>query len=72
MKRRRHALATRQTWGGAAARWALRQGLVSLGLHVAGMVAFIAAATLIALPLGLATAGVLLWYLEMLTREDHP
>lgn len=65
-------LATRSTWIGGAARWAIRQGLVSLALSIAGMLAFTVAAFLLAAPLGFAVFGLMCWFLEYSVREDHP
>lgn len=55
---------------GQAARWVVRQGVVSLPLTVAGMLAFVVSAFLIVAPLGWAVIGGMCWFLEYLTRED--
>ena len=72
--RSRHVqpVATRQNLAGAAARWVIRQGVVSLGLHVGGFAALAVAAFLLAAPLGWAVIGVSLLVLETLTRSEHP
>jgi hypothetical protein len=65
-------IALRQTWAGSAARWAIRQGLVSLGLHTGGFAAFVIAAFLVFVPLGFVVLGAALITLETLTRQDAP
>jgi hypothetical protein len=65
-------VALRQSWAGSAARWAIRQGLVSLGLHTAGLLAFTVAAFLICAPLGFAVFGVACITMETLTSQDTP
>ncbi len=46
--------------------------MVSLALTIVGMVAFTVAAFLIVAPAGWVVIGASCWYLEALTREDHP
>lgn len=50
----------------------MRQGLVSLALHVAGLWSVVMASFLLAAPLGFAMLGLSCFTLEYLTREDHP
>jgi hypothetical protein len=50
----------------------VRQGLVSLGLHTAGLLAFVVAGFLIAAVAGFLVLGAACLILENLTREDHP
>jgi len=63
-------LAARQNLAGTAARWCLRQGLVSLALHIVAMLAFTVAAFSIIGPLGWAVLGVSCLAMEYLTREE--
>ena len=70
--RTRHALALRSNWVGGATRWAIRQGLVSLGLHTVGLLAFVVAGFLVAAVAGFIVLGVVCLIMENLLREDHP
>lgn len=71
--RARHVepLTIRQNWAGSAARWALRQGLVSLALTVAGLLSIVVAAFLVLAPLGFLVLGCSCIVLENLTKEER-
>lgn len=65
-------LAHRQDAVGAAVRWAMRQGLVSLGLHVVGLASFVVAAFILATALGFVVLGAACIVMETLTNEGSP
>jgi hypothetical protein len=50
----------------------MRQGPMSISLHLGAFVALTVAAFLIVAPLGWAVIGVSLFILETLTRKDTP
>jgi hypothetical protein len=57
---------------GQAARWVVRQGPVSLALHVAAFAAFTTAAFTVTSWAGWGVLGVCCLWMETNTREDQP
>lgn len=65
-------LTLRQNRVGQAARWVVRQGPVSLALHVAAFTAFVVAGFTVLETVGWVVLGGCCLWLEALTREDRP
>lgn len=67
------ALLLRQNWQGTIARWVMRQGAISLALHLIAFTAFTVGAFTVKTWLGCAVLGVTALWMENNVREpDHP